>query len=243
MRYGICVGFNFDGTFFDERIVVLYDKRSLEIITGKLHDPHRVRAAYGSGHEHKAVFQTISHFLSELSWKLWIQLYADVCVYGTGLPDCSSQNYFPRSEQYFIHDFKQEVFENDQHLALGFYREGFGSPSPFYRFLSFYKILEIPFRDGSDKGKWVGSLIPRLSESRDSLQYLRRNGVNDVAKWIFEEGRNGLSHAYKKRQGSIVDITVFDHWQNIVWANEIVREMAEITMIEKLSVPERCELT
>lgn len=239
MRYGICVGFNFDGTFFDERITVPYGNRSLEIIMGKPNDSHRIRVAYDSVQEHKALFQTISHFLSELSWKLQIELYTDVCIYGTGLPDCSSPNYFPRSEQYFIHDFKQEVFATDQHLALGFYREGFGSRSPFYRFLSFYKILEIPFRDGSDKGKWVDSLIPRLTESKGSLQYLRKNGVTDVAKWIFKEGRNGLSHAYKRRQGAIVDITAFDHWQNIVWANEIVEEMAEITMIEKLSVPER----
>jgi hypothetical protein len=239
MRYGICVSFNFDGAFFDERIVVPYNKRPLEVIMGEPNNSHRVRAPYNNEQDYKAVFQTISHFLSELSWKLRLKIYTDFCIHGTGLPDCSSPNHFPRSERYFIHDFKQEVFTNDQHLALGFYREGFGSKSPFYRFLSFYKILEIPFRDGSDKGKWVESLIPRLSESKGSLRHLRRNGVNDVARWVFEEGRNGLSHAYKKRQGSIVDITAFDHWQNIVWANEIVQEMAEMTMIEKLSVPER----
>jgi len=67
----------------------------------------------------------------------------------------------------------------------------------------------------------------------------KRNGVTDVAQWIFKEGRNALSHAYRERQNSIVDITAFDHWQNIVWANEIVQELAEITMIEKLNIPER----
>jgi hypothetical protein len=239
MQYGICVGFNFDGEFFDERVVLPYDQRQLEVIVGKPHDSHRVRAVCDCQRDYKAVFHTISHFLSELSWKLRIQLYADICVHGTGLPDCSFRNHFPRSERYFIHDFKQEVFANDQHLALGFYREGYSSNSPFYRFLSFYKILEIPFNDGSDKGKWAESLIPRLTESKDSLLYLRRNGVNYVAKWIFEEGRNGLSHAYKKRQGTVVDITAFDHWQNIVWANKIVQEMAEMTMIEKLAIPKR----
>jgi len=240
MRYGICVGFNFDGAFFNEKIVLPYDDRPLEVIMGKPMDSHRVRAAYDNERDYKTVFQTISHFLSELSWKLRIEIYTDVCIHGTGLPDCCSPNHFARSKRYFIRDFKQEVFENDQHLALGFYREGYGSESPFYRFLSFYKILEIPFRDGKEKRKWAESLVPKLSVSKDSLKYLRRNGVNDVARWIFEEGRNGLSHAYKKRQRSIVDITAYDHWQNIVWANEIVHEMAEMTMIEKLSIPERC---
>ncbi|GEM_PF-3713301 len=239
MRYGICVGFNFDGTFFDEKTTVPYDKRLLEVSMGKPNDSHRVRATYDNEQGHKAVFQTISHFLSELSWKLRIELCVDDCIYGTGLPDCSFPNHFPRLERYFIHNFKQEVFANDQHLALGFYREGFGSESPFYRFLSFYKILEIPFTKGREKGKWIGSLTPRLSESKDSLQYLKRNGVTDVAQWIFKEGRNALSHAYRERQNSIVDITAFDHWQNIVWANEIVQELAEITMIEKLNIPER----
>ncbi len=231
------MGFNFDGTFFDKRITLPYEKRSLEIIAGKPNDSHRVRASYPMDQDYKAVFQTISRFLGELSWKLRIGIYVDVCIYGSGLPDCSSLNYFQRSEEYFIHDFKQEVFEHDQHLALGFYREGFGSKSPFYSFLSFYKILEIPFQDGTDKGKWIESLVPKLSESKDSINYLLRNGIKDVAKWIFKEGRNGLSHAYKKRQSSIVDITAFDHWQNIVWANEIVQELAEITMIEKLYIP------
>lgn len=239
MQYGICVSFNFDGSFFDERIVLPYDQRQLEVIKGNPNDSHRVKAAYDTAQDYKAVFKTISHFLSELAWKLQIELRTEDCIHGTGSPDCSSQNYFTRSDRYFLHNFKQEVFANDQHLALGFYREGYCTISPFYRFLSFYKILEIPFKDGKDKGKWAESLIPRLTDSKESLQYLRRNGVKDVASWIFEEGRNGLSHAYKKRQGSIVDITVYDHWQNIVWANEIVQEMAEITMIEKLSIPER----
>lgn len=216
-----------------------YDKRSLEIIMGKPNDSHQIRAAYHSPQDYKAVFQTISRFLSELSWKLRLEVYADICIHGTGLPNCSFPNHFSRSDRYFIHDFKQEVFANNQHLALGFYREGYGSQSPFYRFLSFYKILEIPFRDGRDKGKWVNSLITRLSESKDSVEYLRGNGVKDVVMWIFEEGRNGLSHGYEKMQDSIVDITSFDHWQNIVWANEIVQELAEITIIEKLNIPKR----
>jgi len=220
-------------------MAVPYDKRSLEVIMGEPNDSHRVRAAYDSEQEHKAVFQTISHFLSELSWKLRLELYVDVCIHATGLPDCSSPNHFPRLKLYFIHNFKQEIFAKEQHLALGFYREGFGSKSPFYRFLSFYKILEIPFRGGSDKKTWIVSLIPKLSESKDSLEYLRRNGVKDVANWIFKEGRNGLSHAYRKRQESIVDITAFDHWQNIVLSNEIVQELAEMTMIEKLNIPVR----
>jgi hypothetical protein len=133
MSYGICVGFNFDGTFFDERITLPYEKRSLEVIMSKPNDSHRVRAAYDNEQDHKPVFQTISHFLSELSWKLRIELYADISIHGNGLPDCSFPNLFPRSERYFIHDFKQEVFANDQHLALGFYREGYGSKSPFHR--------------------------------------------------------------------------------------------------------------
>lgn len=239
MGCGVCVGFNFDGSFFDERVSLSYDHIQIEVLAGKEHWSHRARARCDDREDHKAVFQTISRFLSELSWKLRIKVKAEICVYTDGLPDCSFPNYFPRLDQHFLQNFVQEVFGDDQHLALGFYREGHGSDSPFYKFLSFYKILELPFKDGKHKGKWVNSLVPRLAESDVSVEYLNRNGVRDIANWIFEEGRNGLSHGYKKPGRKIVDITAFDHWQNIVWANEVVREMAEITLLEKLGIPKR----
>lgn len=67
----------------------------------------------------------------------------------------ANADFLPNDNSYAIRlaKFKQRVFNENQHLALGFYREGVSSGSAYYAFLCYAKLLEIPFKDGREKGR------------------------------------------------------------------------------------------
>lgn len=240
MSWGVGVGFNFPGDFHEPVPIISYEGRQLEVINGKDWETHCISTSVANETHVGAAFKSICHFLNELSWDFHIQLEIVTASSGGGKMTSGAVNTMLRRDTYIINDFAQRVFEPAQHLALGFFREGYSSNSPFYTFLSYYKIIEIPFNSGKEKGQWIIDTLPKLNSAgaKSSINRMKNQGVNDIADWLFKEGRNALSHASAVRE-SIVDPCDYEHWQNIVWANQIVQEIAEVTMHEKLKIPKR----
>ena len=181
-------------------------------------------------------FRAASRFLNELAWFYQLPVRMLFCVHGNGTPSCEAPSTLIRDEVVMLHDFKQRVYHENAHIGLGFYREGLAAESPYYRFLSYYKILEIPFKNGKARGDWIDSVIPGLRTCTLSLERLRHAGVTDVGSWLREEGRLALSHAGLASDKPIIDVTDHDHWQNIVWSSEIILELAEQVVVEHLGV-------
>ena len=245
----ICVGFNFSGRFLDPTIPqnsqdmeehsfkVNYQGREIEIISGAQEQIHRSRSFIYSKDEIKNAFKDISHLLNEFSWHfdLGIELFSCLVNFG-GLIDEGTKNYLPRFQNVIADNFKQTIFNEKQHLALGFFREALSSNSPYYKFQSYYKIIEIPFKTGNKKGEWIKQCLKNLKYSKNSIERMKRNGVQEIADWLFINGRNALNHAYAKRK-KIIDISDYEDWDNIKWANEIVKEIAEVTMQKQLKIP------
>jgi len=136
--------------------------------------------------------------------------------------------------------FRQQVTTVEQHLALGFFREALSSGSPFYQFMCYAKILEIPFGNGNAKGVWIDEAIDGLHGDlavtvRD--RKIAMLGVKSLGKWLHEDGRNAISHA-KIRTGEFVrDPNSFKDWDEIKWGNTVMRELAEKILVEELQVP------
>ena len=110
------------------------------------------------------------------------------------------------------------------------------SSSPFYRFLSYYRVLEVAIPEGKKRLQWIADRIPHLTESKASITRLGKSKVDDVGAWLYQEGRNALAHASGKGGGTVRDICDFDDWQDIVWGSEIVKELAWEVVIECLDV-------
>jgi len=81
-------------------------------------------------------------------------------------------------------------------LAYGFYREGAASRSVHYSFLSYYKVIQLPFNEKATKIKtWVNQNLAsiRYPEATRRIAELKKQGL-DVAEYLFEDGRCAIAH-------------------------------------------------
>jgi hypothetical protein len=180
-------------------------------------------------------------FFNELVWFYHITIED---VNGGHGDFCANANFLPSDDSYVINlsHFQQQIFDKNQHLALGFFREGVSSGSPYYRFLCYSKILEIPFNDGKKKGNWIDKEIPNLKG--DFAISFRNKKVNvlggkTLGKWLKEEGRDALSHANIQKGSAVRDPNSYQDWDDIKWGNEVMHELAEKAIVMELGVPPR----
>lgn len=221
-----------------------YDNFDLEIQVEKLSTSHSLICRYtkkkdGSPAQEKDAFRSIFRFFNEIVW--FYQEHISDISGGTSQGSHVFLAYKVRGEEYLPH-FKQRVFEDRQHLALAFYREAECNESPYYRFLCFSKILEIPFKkkEGSLKVNWIKEQIPNLEGSSASAFRDKKMATlkdKTLADWLYKDGRHAIAHANK---GELVrDPNSFDDWQEILWANTIMEELASraITQLLKVECP------
>lgn len=234
--YGLAIAFDVAGDFWDKETSVKYDERSFIVESGRVGEAHTIRTTYDHESEYRNAFRSAAHFLNELAWNYQLGISITTCVHGNGTPRTGDRSNRERNTRLAIHDSCQKVRDERSHLALGCYREALDSNSPFYRFLSYFRVLEVAIPDGKERGIWVEKCVLQLKHSKQSIALLKRARVEDVGKWLYLEGRHALAHASGKDGGTVRDICSFDDWQTIVWANEIVEELAYTALIEHLKV-------
>lgn len=226
--------------FMDKPWCIEYDGFNLVINVQKRETEHTVKCNYRSkGNVYKEAFGSIFRFFNELVW--FYDLRVSNINGGHSHGSHVSLNYNVNSDSYLL-TFKQRVHEEEQHLALAFFREAECNESPYYRFICFAKILEIPFikNQHNVKKTWVEDNLKKLN-NKMAASYRDRKimslGNRSLADWLHEDGRHAIVHA---RRGQIVrDPNNYDDWDGIKWANVIMQELAERLIIQKLMVPER----
>lgn len=214
-----------------------YDGYNLEINVRERESEHTVKCSYRMKGNYKEAYASIFHLFNELVWFYGLR----ICNINGGHSAGShvSLNYTVNSDQYLL-SFKQEVREKLQHLALAFFREAECNESPYYRFMCFAKIVEIPFKKDQQitKKEWVeGQLSGLKSKTASTFRDRKMKSLADVSllDWLYKYGRHAIAHA---RYGEIIrDPNNYDDWDEIKWANEIMQELAEAIIIQKLRVP------
>jgi hypothetical protein len=94
-------------------------------------------------------------------------------------------------------DFEHLVVATDdrQRLALALYRDGLNSDNEFYRFLSYYKIVNILHSRPDDQMQWINASIPSLKfDAAKRAQELSSFG--DIGKYLYVQGRTAIAHAF-----------------------------------------------
>lgn len=224
----------------DESWNIVYDNETLSLKVERSGQPHALFIKNTKGFD-RHPWEIFFRFLNELVWFYDIE----VCEMNGGHGDyCANANFLPSDDNYAIRmcGFSQQVFEVHQHLALGFYREGVSSGSPYYSFLCYAKILEIPFKSGKEKGEWIDQEILNLrSELAVSLRD-RKVGIlggKSLGIWLLEDGRHALAHANIHSRNTVRDPNCYQDWDDIKWGNVAMKELAEKVISEKLHVPAR----
>jgi hypothetical protein len=213
---------------------ITYDNETVELKVERPRHPHSLFVSNTKGFKRKP-WETFFRFLNELVW------FYDITVtdISGGMGEfCANMNFLPNEDSYAIQleDFAQSVDDEIPHLALGFFREGISSKSPFYQFLCYSKILEIPFKDGVKKGKWIDQEIPEL-KCQQTISSIVSTGNLSIGDWIRSAGRNAVSHGRIKSGEIVRDPNVFQDWDEINQGNILMEELAIKAMIECIGIP------
>jgi hypothetical protein len=124
-------------------------------------------------------------------------------------------------------------------LALALYREGRTINSQPYEFLSYFKIMNIFWKDKFKNGKneiveGLRDVIPKLSdvEACERIEKLTKQQA-DIATYLYESGRCAVAHAYSEPVIDPDDVSDLHRLSQDMW---IVRAVAEYLIENELHV-------
>jgi hypothetical protein len=228
-----------DNGITDETWVITYDNREIKVEASKRRLFHNLIARDKKGFVGNHPFDVFFRILNEFVW------FSDIKVNdlnGGHGEYCANLNFLVSSDSYLIRleKFRQQVTTEEQHLALGFFREGLSSGSAFYEFICYAKILEMPFKNGKAKSTWIDKAINGLRDNLALTVRDRKIAMLDgksLEKWLREDGRNALAHAKLRGGKTVRDPNSFKDWDEIKWGNTVMRELAEKVIVEELQIP------
>lgn len=227
------------GEIFDETWKFVYDDEEVALHVRAPRSFHSLHISNRKGFKKKHPWGIFFRIINEFVWYYGIEV---TNLNGAHGDYAANANFMPNDDGYAvrIHHFQQQVFGETQHLALGFYREAVSGGSPYYAFLCYAKILEIPFKDGKAKGVWIENEIRNL---RSSLALAMRDrrlhmlGDKPLGAWLKEDGRDALAHANIQSGRVVRDPNSHKDWDDIKWGNAVMSELAQKIIVEKLGVP------
>lgn len=136
--------------------------------------------------------------------------------------------------------FYREMEENPKaRLALALFREGLTVNSGPFEFLSYFKILNIFWKDKYKNGEneIIEGIRNHLCYLTDSLVASRIKEIQktekDIAKYLYESGRCAIAHAYSE---PIVDPDDVHHLRRLSQDVHIIKGIAEYLIENELNV-------
>lgn len=84
-------------------------------------------------------------------------------------------------------------------LCLALYREALGLSNYAYRFLGFFKLINVLFARGRGQEAWINAAIPKL-KNHDALKRIAELQTTqaDLGHYLYESGRCAEAHAYNE---------------------------------------------
>jgi hypothetical protein len=195
-------------------------------------------------HQPQPAQLVINRFLSAMAWKEASPFVTLGTIIGGASEADEQKPRFNYSEgrvlRYgIVSRFDFEHLQNPsaakQKLALALYREGLNSNTDFYRFLSFYKIVNIGFANGHEQVAWINTNLDKmwnhLAESR--LNELK-SSVSDIGTYLLRQGRDAIAHAYNQ---PILDPDIPTDRTTVTRNVDVMQGLAEAFIQEELGVP------
>lgn len=124
-------------------------------------------------------------------------------------------------------------------LSLALYREGKTINSVPFEFLSYFKILNIFWKDKYIQGEneiieGIRKALPLLKDelALKRLKELSANGV-DIPEYLYKSGRCAIAHAYSDPIVDPDDVSDLRRLSQDLW---VIKDIAEQLMINKLQI-------
>jgi len=187
----------------------------------------------------------INRFLSAVAWKEGRAFVTLSGIAGGAPPTDRDKPRFNYSEGRVLRgaiisrfDFEhlQNPPDEKQKLALALYREGLNSRNTqFYRFLSFFKILNIKFARGKAQVGWINANLGKIWDfiAQQRLAELQKTEPN-IGEYLWKEGRNAIAHA---NTDPILDPDIPTDRTAATRDADLMQGLAEVFIQEELGVP------
>lgn len=140
----------------------------------------------------------LRRFLSAYSW---VENHAAIDDFGigSGYPGGVGKEEGPvrYCHQNFRIDYLPSTTAPKARLCLALYREALGLNNDAYRFLAFFKIVNVLHEGGRAQKKWINGTIPKLLGHR-ALERLAelKTTESDFGHYLYESGRCAVAHAF-----------------------------------------------
>ncbi len=123
-------------------------------------------------------------------------------------------------------------------LALALYREGLSANLIPYKFLGFFKVINIIRGTGKEQREWIRNNTKHVSD-KEALSRIGeiQNAGRDVADYLYSSGRCAVAHAFD--QNNVVNPDEPKHLIRLSQDLPVVRELARIAIERELGVVSR----
>jgi len=94
-------------------------------------------------------------------------------------------------------DYLPDPTDPRTRLALAFYREALGLNNLSYKFLGFFKIINVLHKNGSSQVSWINQVIDSLYDhtAKERIEQLKTTEIN-VGQYLYQSGRCAVAHAF-----------------------------------------------
>lgn len=207
----------------DSEAILEFEGHRFRWINGTIESRPILSVRCARSQEFKATNELVDRFLSALAWQSRVGISKSFSVGGPKriVPMVSGSRMHGGlrvTQEYALP--REKLDSSQKRLALALFREGLTAASVFYKFLNFWKILELVFAKSQDRDSWIVLTIPKVFEgskwlagiSGDPIQYLR------------DSCRNAIAHVHRK---PVLDPDNYD---------DNVRLQRDVTLVEKLAM-------
>ena len=183
----------------------------------------------------------INRFLSILSWCDDVPMENLYGFSGSAIPVAISRD-TSRTCGNCIGDYpfyRELEHDSRARLALALYREALTVNSVPFSFLSYFKILNIFWKDRYEKGsneliEGIRTMLPKLNdnEARDRIKQLTGSQSN-IQEYLYESGRCAIAHAYSEPLVDPDDVADLRRLSQDIW---VIKAIAEELIESELNI-------
>jgi len=207
-----------------------FEGRRFRWINGTPESSPIISVGYKHMNDHREEDEALNRLMSVLVWEHRMPIVKKSGVGGRRRP--LPLTWGPRMSgglkvdpNYLFRDHHIPASEKEW-LALALYKEGVNSASVFYRYLSFWKILEVAIAEKGERWDWINSAASTLALERARVQEILTSSP-DIAEYLDYSGRCAIAHVFKP---PIIDPDDYDDNLRITKDVRVVEELARMAV-------------
>ena len=217
----------------DEEIYFQFEGKTFRWINGTPEAKATISVGVKNLNDHRTEDELLNRLLSLLVWEHRHPIVKEGGVGGARRP--VPLTWGPRMSfglqidpQYLFRGAGK--YSEERWLALALFKEGVNSSSVFYRFLNFWKILELAMKDKKPRWDWINAKVSKLEQHRDRIEEIVKTST-DVAEYLDYSGRCAIAHVFRD---PIVNPDDYNDYMRISQDVRVVQDLARAAVDEFL---------